>query len=44
MNKNDIDFLLSTGHKIGCHTLSHQMLSKVSSIENLKDELASEQT
>ena len=39
MNKNDIDFLLSTGHKIGCHTLSHQMLSKVSSIENLNDEL-----
>ena len=39
MNKNDIDFLLSTGLQIGCHTLSHQMLSKVSSIENLNDEL-----
>ncbi len=40
MDKNDIEFLLSTGHKIGCHTLSHQMLSKMSSIEKLKDEIA----
>ena len=39
MDKNDIEFLLSTGHKIGCHTLSHQMLSKVFSEENLKNEL-----
>ena len=39
MDKKDIEFLISTGHKIGCHTLSHQMLSKISSIENLKDEL-----
>ena len=41
MGFDDIKFLISNGHKIGCHTLSHQMLSKVSSLKELNDEIIS---
>lgn len=39
MDVNDIEFLLSNGHQIGCHTFSHQMLSKLNSKEELEKEL-----
>jgi len=41
MDHEDIKFLISNGHKIGCHTLSHQMLSKVSSLKELNNEIIS---
>ena len=41
MNHDDIKFLISSGHQIGCHTLSHQMLSKISSLNELNKELIS---
>ncbi len=37
--KENIQFLISNGHQIGCHTLSHKMLSKVSSLKELNDEI-----
>ena len=39
MDKKDIEFLLSTGHKIGCHTFSHKMLSTINSRSELNKEL-----
>ena len=41
MDHDDIRFLISSGHHIGCHTLSHQMLSKISSLNELNKELVS---
>lgn len=41
MDHDDIKFLISSGHQIGCHTLSHQMLSKISSLNELNKELIS---
>ena len=41
MDHDDIRFLISSGHQIGCHTLSHQMLSKISSLNELNKELIS---
>ena len=41
MDHGDIKFLISNGHLIGCHTLSHQMLSKISSLNELNKELVS---
>ena len=41
MDHDDIKFLISSGHQIGCHTLSHQMLSKISSLNELNKELVS---
>jgi peptidoglycan/xylan/chitin deacetylase (PgdA/CDA1 family) len=39
MDHDDIKFLISSGHQIGCHTQSHQMLSKISSSNELNEEL-----
>ena len=39
MDHDDIKFLISSGHQIGCHTQSHQMLSKISSFNELNEEL-----
>ena len=41
MDHGDIKFLISNGHLIGCHTLSHQMLSKISSLNELNEEIVS---
>ena len=41
MDYGDIEFLISNGHQIGCHTLSHQMLSKISSLNELEEEIIS---
>ena len=41
MDHDDIKFLISSGHQIGCHTLSHQMLYKTSSLNELNKELVS---
>ena len=41
MDHEDIKFLISNEHEIGCHTLSHQMLSKVSSLKELNNEIIS---
>lgn len=41
MDHDDIKFLISSGHHIGCHTLSHQVLSKISSLDELNKELVS---
>ena len=41
MDHDDIKFLISSGHQIGCRTLSHQMLSKISSLNELNQELVS---
>lgn len=41
MDHDDINFLISNGHQIGCHTLSHQMLSKISSLNELNEEIVS---
>ena len=41
MDYDDIRFLISSGHHIGCHTISHQMLSKISSLNELNKELVS---
>lgn len=39
MDYDDISYLISKGHVIGCHTSSHKMLSKITSIEDLKNEI-----
>ena len=39
MDHDDIKFLISSGHQIGCHTQSHQMISKISSLNDLNKEL-----
>ena len=39
MNSDDIQFLINTGHSIGCHTATHKMLSKIIDISELNKEL-----
>ena len=39
MDFDDIQFLINSGHTIGCHTATHKMLSKISKIIDLKEEL-----
>lgn len=41
MDRDDIKFLISNGHQIGCHTRSHRMLSKISSLNELNKEIIS---
>ena len=39
MDFDDIQFLINSGHTIGCHTATHKMLSKISKTIDLKEEL-----
>tara|TARA_B110000027_G_scaffold130738_1_gene153976 strand:- start:509 stop:1342 length:834 start_codon:yes stop_codon:yes gene_type:complete len=39
MNRDDIQFLINTGHSIGCHTATHKMLSKIIETSELNKEL-----
>ena len=39
MDNDDIQFLINSGHTIGCHTATHKMLSKITKASNLKEEL-----
>lgn len=39
MDIEDIKFLISTGHQIGCHTRSHKKLSNLSCPKNLESEI-----
>lgn len=41
MDIDDIKFLISTGHQIGCHTLSHKKLSSLTCSNDLKSEIIS---
>ena len=41
MDIDDIKFLISTGHQIGSHTLSHKKLSTLTSSNDLKSEIIS---
>ena len=39
MDNDDIQFLIDSGHTIGCHTATHKMLSKITKVSDLKEEL-----
>ena len=39
MDNDDIQFLIDSGHTIGCHTATHKMLSKITKPSDLKEEL-----
>ena len=39
MDYDDIQFLIDSGHTIGCHTATHKMLSKITKVSDLKEEL-----
>lgn len=39
MDNDDIQFLINSGHTIGCHTATHKMLSKITKAGDLKEEL-----
>ena len=39
MDNDDIQFLINSGHTIGCHTATHKMLSKITKVSDLKEEL-----
>ena len=39
MNNDDIQFLINSGHTIGCHSATHKMLSKIIKASDLKKEL-----
>jgi peptidoglycan/xylan/chitin deacetylase (PgdA/CDA1 family) len=39
MHQKDIQFLINTGHTIGCHSATHQILSKIISEKELRKEL-----
>ena len=41
MDYDDIKFLLTSGHQIGCHTLSHKKLSSLENFNDLKSEIIS---
>ena len=40
MDNDDIQFLINSGHTIGCHTATHKMLSKITKAGDLKEELS----
>jgi len=39
MDNDDIQFLINSGHTIGCHTATHKILSKITKASDLKEEL-----